>query len=500
MPLNILALDIGAESGRAILGRLDDGRLTLQEVHRFANGPVRLPTGLHWNALGLFNEIKTGLHLAGKRVAADRPAGARRAVRLAAVGLDTWGVDFGLLDGRGELLGDPFHYRDSRTDGMVEKAWALVGRDTIFEATGIQFMQLNSLYQLLALKRANSPALKAARTFLTMPDLFNYWLTGKKMGEFTIATTTQCYDPRACNWAMALLDQLGIPAHIFPEVVQPGTQLGGLLPWVAEETGLKGVQVIAPACHDTGSAVAAVPAAGPGFAFLSSGTWSLLGAELSEPVINAQTLAMNVTNEGGVAGTFRFLKNIVGLWIVQQCRHTWRLQGEDLSYDEITALAAQAEPFRSLIDPDWPEFLPHGDMPVRIAEFCRKTRQPVPESKGQMVRCALESLALKYRQTLELLESALGRRLEPLHIVGGGTKNKLLNQFAANATARAVVTGPVEATAIGNILVQALALGELSSLAEARAVVRASFPVETYAPQDTARWDEAYRRWLTLRI
>ena len=372
MPLNILALDIGAESGRAILGRLNDGRLELKEIHRFPNGPVRLPTGLHWDALGLFNEIKTGLHLANEEIASERSAGRRRAVKLASIGLDTWGVDFGLLDARGELLGDPYHYRDVRTDGMVEKAWSMAGRDTIFEATGIQFMQLNTLYQLLALKQAKSPALKVARTLLTMPDLFNYWLTGKKVSEFSIATTTQCYDPRAHDWAFSLLEQLGIPGQIFPEVVPPGTVLGGLLPWIAEETGLKGVKVIAPACHDTGCAVAAVPAAGRGFAYLSSGTWSLLGAELTEPVINAETLALNVTNEGGVGGTIRFLKNIIGLWIVQQCRHTWRLQGEDLSYDDITWMAAEAEPFRSLIDPDWPEFLPHGDMPARIAEFCRK--------------------------------------------------------------------------------------------------------------------------------
>ena len=498
MPLNILALDIGAESGRSILGRLNDGRLELKEVHRFPNGPVRLPTGLHWDALGLFNEIKTGLHLANEEIASERPAGRRRAVKLASIGLDTWGVDFGLLDARGELLGDPYHYRDVRTDGMVEKAWSMAGRDTIFEATGIQFMQLNTLYQLLALKRAKSPALKVARTLLTMPDLFNYWLTGKKVSEFSIATTTQCYDPRAHDWAFSLLEQLGIPGQIFPEVVPPGTVLGGLLPWVADETGLKGVKVIAPACHDTGSAVAAVPAAGQGFAYLSSGTWSLLGAELTEPVINAETLALNVTNEGGVGGTIRFLKNIIGLWIVQQCRHTWRMQGEDLSYDDITRMAAEAEPFRSLIDPDWSEFLPHGDMPARIIEFCRRSGQPIPETKGQFVRCALESLALKYRKTLESLEGVLGHRLDPLHIVGGGTKNKLLNQFAANATARPVIAGPVEATAIGNILVQAVALGELSSLDEARAVVRTSFEVTRYEPEETDRWAEAYARWSAL--
>jgi rhamnulokinase len=491
MPLNLLALDLGAESGRAMLGRLDHGRLEMKEIHRFANGPQRLPDGLHWDAMRLFSELKTGLRLAREEVGAHN---------LASAGLDTWGVDFGLLDARGDLLGNPFHYRDSRTDGMVEKACEIAGREAIFEATGIQFMQLNTLYQLLALQQAHSPALAAAQTFLTMPDLLNYWLTGRQVCEFSNATTTQCYNPRTRDWARPLLEKLGIPSRIFPEIVPPGTVLGELLPWVAEETGLAGMRLIAPACHDTGSAVAAVPADGANFAYLSSGTWSLFGAELPAPAINAQTLELNMTNEGGVGGTIRFLKNIIGLWIVQECRRTWQAAGEALSYDDITRLAAEAEPFRALIDPDWADFLKPGDMPARIAEFCRRTHQPVPESKGQFIRCALESLALKYRKTLESLEGVLGHRLDPLHIVGGGTKNRLLNQFAANAVARPVITGPVEATAIGNLLVQAVALGELSSLAEARAVVRASFDVAVYEPQEADRWAEAYARWCALKV
>jgi rhamnulokinase len=492
MPLNILALDLGAESGRAILGRLNGDQLELKEIHRFPNGPVRLPDGLHWNALGLFEQLKAGLRQARAEVG---PGG------LASAGLDTWGVDFGLLDARGDLLGNPFHYRDSRTDGILEKALGITGREAIFEATGIQFMQINSLYQLLALRQGSPATLEAAQTFLTMPDLFNYWLTGHKVSEFSNATTTQCYDPRAHDWARPLLEKLGIPTRIFPEIVPPGTLLGELMPWVAEETGLARMQVIAPACHDTGSAVAAVPAAQAGFAYLSSGTWSLLGAELPAPVINPASLALNVTNEGGVGGTIRFLKNIIGLWIVQECRRAWQTQaGVPISYDDITRLAAEADPFRSLIDPDWPEFLPPGDMPARIAEFCRRTAQPIPESKGQFIRCALESLALKYRKTLESLEGVLGQRLDPLHIVGGGTKNKLLNQFAANAIDRPVITGPIEATAIGNILVQAVALGELGSLQEARGVVRKSFEVERYEPQDVDRWSEAYARWNQLKL
>jgi rhamnulokinase len=496
MSPNILALDLGAESGRAILGRLHAGRLELKEIHRFANGPVRLSDGLHWDVLRLFRELKAGLRLAREEVGR---AG------LSSVGLDTWGVDFGLLDQRGDLLGNPYHYRDSRTDGMIEQACQLAGsspaegKQAIFEATGIQFMQFNTLYQLLAMRLNGAPALQVARTFLTMPDLFNYWLTGRQASEFSIATTTQCYDPRAGRWALPLLEKLGIPTRIFPEIVPTGSVMGALLPWVAEETGLTGVRVIAPASHDTGSAVAAVPAHNKDFAYLSSGTWSLLGAELPAPVINPATLALNMTNEGGVGGTIRFLKNITGLWLVQECRRTWAAQGEPLSYDEVTRLAAEAAPFRSLVDPDWPDFLKPDNMPARIAEFCKLTHQPVPETRGQIIRCALESLALKYRMTIESLERVLGHRLDPLHIVGGGTKNRLLNQFAANATGRTVIAGPVEAAAIGNILVQAIALGELASLAEARAVVRQSFDVAVYEPQEPARWDEVYARFCTLQ-
>ena len=486
--LNLLAFDLGAESGRAMLGQFNGERLRLSEAHRFPNGPVRLPDGLHWDALRLWTEIKRGLALAVQEHGAD----------LASVGLDTWGVDFGLLDRDGALISNPYHYRDSRTDGMLDEAFRRVPREQIFEHTGIQFMQINSLYQLLSMVIDRSPALDIAESFLTMPDLFNYWLTGRKFCEFSNATTTQCYDPRKGDWARPLLERLGIPTHIFPEIVPPGTILGELLPRVADEVGMDGLRVVAPACHDTGCAVAAVPAAGSNFVYISSGTWSLMGAELLEPIINEQSLASNFTNEGGVGGTFRFLKNIAGLWLLQECRRTWARQGEKLSYDDLTQMATEADPLQSIVDSDYGEFLRPGDMPARIRTFCQMTDQPVPQSKGAVVRCALESLALKYRWGLERLEEILGHRLEPIHIVGGGAQNHLLNQFTADATGRQVVTGPVEATATGNIITQAMALGHIASLEEGRQVVRNSFDVVTYEPTSQSKWEEAYARFLDV--
>ncbi len=483
-PHTYLAIDLGAESGRAILAALDDTRLSLTEVHRFANTPVRLPDGLHWDILRLWSEIKTALHIATHK----------HRVQLAGIGIDTWGVDYGLLDRTGALIGNPYHYRDSRTDGLVEESFKRLPRERIFDLTGIQFMQLNSLYQLFSMVVQQSPALPIAETFLTTPDLLNYWLSGRKACEFTMATTTQCYDPRQCGWSQPLLEALGIPFHIFPEVVQPGTVLGTVLPDIAEETGCGRVPVIAPACHDTGSAVAAVPAENQHFAWISSGTWSIMGAEASEPIVNAQSLKYNFTNEGGVNGTWRFSKNIMGLWLVQECRRTWARAGEELSYTEITQLAAGAEPFRSIIDVDADDFFQPGDMPARIQQYCARTQQPVPETRGAIVRCALESLALKYRWVLDRLEELLSYRLEPIHIIGGGTQNRLLNQLTADATHRSVVAGPIEATAIGNVLMQAIALGHLTSVDEARAVVRHSFKPATYEPRAAAEWDVAYER------
>lgn len=489
---NFLAFDFGAESGRALLGAFDGDRLTLADVHRFPNTPIRLPTGLHWNVLQLWQEIKQGIALAGKSLGGTPTS----------VGLDTWGVDFGLLDRSGVLVGLPYHYRDSRNDGMIEAACQVVPRAEIFGQTGIQFMQLNSLYQLLAMVRQDAPALDIAHTFLTIPDLFNYWLTGRKVCEFTNATTTQCYNPLEGAWAKIVVEQFGIPTHIFPEIVEPGTVLGDLSPAVGADIGLnRALPVVAPACHDTGSAVAAVPAVNPNFAWISSGTWSIVGAEVPNAVVNEQTLAYNLTNEGGVNHTYRLCKNVAGLWLVQECRRTWVQQGEEYSYAQLTEMAAQAAPFQAVIDPDHATFLkpsePGNDMPSRIQTRCQATGQPVPTSKGAIIRCALESLALKYRWVLEKLETILGHPLEPVHIVGGGTQNRLLCQLTADATRRQVVAGPVEATAIGNLIVQAIALGHLGSLAQGRELIRRSFEVITYEPAlDRSQWDEAYERLL----
>jgi rhamnulokinase len=487
-PHTYLAIDLGAESGRAILATLGDIQLSLTEIHRFANTPVRLPDGLHWDILRLWSEIKTALHIATHK----------HHVQLAGIGLDTWGVDYGLLDRTGALIGNPYHYRDSRTDGLVEASFRRLPRERIFDLTGIQFMQLNTLYQLFSMVVQQSPVLPIAETFLTTPDLLNYWLSGRKACEFTMATTTQCYDPRRCEWSKPLLEALGIPFRIFPEVVQPGTVLGTVLPDIAEETGCGRVPVIAPACHDTGSAVAAVPAESTHFAWISSGTWSIMGAEASDPIVNAQSLKYNFTNEGGVNGTWRFSKNIMGLWVVQECRRTWARAGEELSYAEITQLAADAAPFQAIIDVDADDFFHAGDMPARIQQYCVRTNQAVPETKGAIVRCALESLALKYRWVLERLEEMLGHRLEPIHIIGGGTQNRLLNQLTADAAHRSVVAGPIEATAIGNVLMQAVALGHLQSLDEARAVVRHSFKPETYEPHTSTAWNAAYEKLTNL--
>lgn len=476
---NYLAIDLGAESGRAIVGSLDGDKLTLAEIHRFVNGPVRLNDGLHWDVLRLWSEIKEGLS---------------KSKGIESIGLDTWAIDFALLDKNNSLLSNPFHYRDARTDGMLDEAFKRLPRAEIFSNTGIQFMQINTLYQLLAMSVQKSPLFEVAKTFVTIPDLFNFWLSGELTNEFTNATTTQCFNPLKRDWATPVLDAMEIPSHLFKPVTESGTQIGTLLPRLAEETSIGAIPVILPACHDTGSAVVAVPAKNEDFAWLSSGTWSIMGAEVREPCLTEKALEYNFTNEGGVFGTWRLCKNIMGLWLVQECRREWMRQGEEMSFAALTQLAAESEAFLSVIDPDDAGFLHPGDMPSRIQKFCAETNQVVPQTKGQIIRVALESIALKYRLVLERLEELTGKRFDPLHIIGGGTKNRLLNQFAADATGRTVVAGPVEATAIGNILMQAIGMKHLGSLAEAREVVCASFEPEIYEPNRKADWDEAYSR------
>ncbi len=453
----------------------------MQEVHRFSNNPVRLPEGLQWDVLHLWEEIKSGI-----------AASVKNGVRLDGIGLDTWGVDFALLDGNGALLTNPFHYRDARTDGMIDEAFRRMPRADIFANTGIQFMQINTLYQLLAMSIQKSALLDVAQTLVTIPDLLNYWLSGRITNEFTNATTTQCFDPNKRSWAIPVLDALGIPSRLFHSVTESGSVIGTLLPVVAEETRTGEIPVILPACHDTGSAVAAIPAQNQDFAWISSGTWSIMGAEVLNPVVNEKALEYNFTNEGGVFGTWRLSKNITGLWLVQECRRTWQHQGEDLTYDEITQLASTAKPFLAVIDPDDSVFLHPGNMPERIQKYCADTNQAIPQTKGEVVRVVLECMALKYRWVLERLEELSGKHHDPIHIIGGGTKNRLLNQFTADCTQRKVIAGPVEATAIGNILMQAIALGHLASLAEARTLIRSSFAPEVYGPNPNAGWDKAY--------
>ncbi len=505
-----LAVDMGASSGRHVAGLFDGDRLTLEEVHRFDNGPVGIGDRLHWDLLHQWENIQHGL----------RAAAAKYGDRIRSVGVDTWGVDFGLLGRGDELLGNPYHYRDSRTEEMIDRATKIVPREEIFAQSGLQFMRFNTLYQLLAMRLSKSPLLDAAESLLMMPDLFHWLLTGVKANEYTDATTTQFYDPRRKAWAIDLVKRFDLPTHILGEVVQPGTMLGQLRPSVAEATNLRDLKVVVPGTHDTASAVMAVPAASaptassrvsprrdprvserlahvserPDWCYISSGTWSLMGVESPEPIVNDKCLALNFTNEGGVGGTTRVLKNICGLWMVQECRRKWSQAGINYTWEHLAREADAAPSLVSLVNVDDDRFAAPGDMPEAIRGYCRETGQPMPEGAGAVVRCALESLALKYRQVLAMLEELVGGRIETIHIVGGGTQNRQLCQMAADACDRRVVAGPIEATAIGNVMMQAVAAGAVGSIAEARDVVRRSFSVEEYRPQNSAPWDAAHQR------
>jgi rhamnulokinase len=488
-----IGIDLGASSGRHVAGLFDGSRLTLDELYRFDNGPVTAAGRLHWNLLSQWQHVLAGL----------RAAKTKHGNHIASVGVDTWGVDFALLGRNDELLGNPVCYRDHRTDGMFEYAFSTVPRDQIFAHTGLQFMQINTLYQVLAMQHQNSPLLEIAETMLLMPDLFHWLLSGVKSVEMTNATTTQFFNPTKGRWATELFEQFKLPTRILGEVIQPGTKLGTLTSAVAEAIGLGQVPVVAPGTHDTASAVMAVPAASqpgirPDWCYISSGTWSLMGVEVPQPVINEKCLALNFTNEGGIGGTTRLLKNICGLWLVQECRRIWIESGKSYTWDHLTGSAAQAKPLASFINPDDPGFLSPKDMPAAIREFCRRTNQAVPGDEGVVIRCALESVAMQYRRVLGWLEELIGGRLETIHIVGGGANNRQLCQMAADACNRRVLAGPTEATAIGNLMMQAVAAGEVGSIAEAREVIRRSFTVEEFVPQNAGTWDEAYPRYLDI--
>ena len=480
-----IACDLGAESGRVMLGSLCDGRLVLEELHRFPNNPVTTDTGsLAWNVQGLFRELEVGLEKAS-----------RSGISISGISTDSWGVDYLLFNDRGEVMEPTFHYRDTRCEQGERNALSKVSWPTIFEATGIQSMAINTLCQLAA----ESPErLASASMILGIADGFNYLLSGVARFEESLASTTQLYDPRKKDWSDKLIEALGLPRGIFPDLCPSGTRLGKLQPRIARDTGLGDVEVLAGCSHDTGAAVAAVPAGSGDWAYLSSGTWSLMGVELGEPVLTERCRDMNLTNEIGFDRSVRLLKNIIGLWLVQECRRDWAVDGAPYDYTELTALAANVTPFRSLLNPADPRFVAPGDMTGRIASYCRETGQPAPEQPGEFIRCILESLALFYAQNLEKIQSVSGKSVSRLHVVGGGSRNELLNQFTANATGIDVLAGPAEATAAGNILIQAIATGNLPSLAAAREVVRNSTTLIQFDPKPDTYWREARRRFESL--
>lgn len=488
MKKQYLAFDLGASSGRAIIGTLDNGKITLEEVHRFPNGPIEINGGLFWNTLGLFNELKIGLAKA-----------VQSGANIEGIAIDTWGVDYALLDKNGFLAGQPRNYRDPRTDDAMPYAFKKMSSEKIYEATGIQFMSLNTIFQLVAASRDKDASLEIADKLLFTPNILTYFFCGDVSAEYSIATTSQLYNPSTKDWAWDVIDAMGIKRTLFPKITPSGTVVGTVRPALQEECKCGAIPVILVGSHDTASAVAAVPAKkGSSWAYLSSGTWSLLGLELDKPLVTEAARKANYTNEGGVGGKIRFLKNIMGLWLIQECRNEWKRQGTEYSFGEMVELAKKAEPLRSFVDPNAQDFVAPGDMPGRIAEYCRRTGQPVPETHGQIIRTAYESLAMRYRKTIIELESLAGIKLDVLHLVGGGCQNLLLNQFTADATGLKVLTGPIEATAMGNIAVQAMATGSIRDLDEARAIIAASTELGTYLPQDKAAWDAAYPRFTAI--
>jgi rhamnulokinase len=492
---NFIAIDLGAASGRVMLGRWTSGPngpfIHLRELHRFANGPVQVLGHIYWDVLRLWEEMQRGI----------RQYAAEYHEPLAGIGIDTWAVDFGLLDREGQLIGNPYHYRDSRTDGLPEEVDKIIPPQRLYERTGIQRLSLNTLYQLASMRMRSSAQLDQAHSFLLIPDLFHYWMTGRIAAEYTNATTTQFLDAADNRWAIDLLDDLDLPTAILPPVIQPGTILGNLLPQVRATVGLptgSTVPVVAVATHDTASAVAAIPGMDDRSAYISSGTWSLVGTEVQEPILTEQARLLNFTNEGGVMGTFRFLTNVAGLWLLQECRRAWNQEGKALTWMNLEALASEAPPMKSLINPDAPDFLHPPDMPAAINDFCRRTGQPQPTSVGEFARCCIDSLALRYRWVLEALEQLTDRHINTVRVVGGGSQNRLLCQLTADISGRRVVAGPVEATALGNIIVQALATGLLTDVQAGRRAVESSVRLSTFRPRPAHGHDQAFERFMQL--
>lgn len=486
MTKRVLAFDFGASSGRAIIGCFDGDKITLEEVHRFSNDPVSVGGTVYWDVLRLFYEIKQGI------------VKAKIAGGFDSIGIDTWGVDFGLIDSEGKLMENPVHYRDTRTAGLVEESFKTMPKEKLYGITGIQFMELNTLFQLISLKKNRPWMLERADKMLFMPDLFAYMLTGKMCAEYSIATTSQLIDLETKSWSEEILDAFGIKKSLFAPLVKPGTVLGELSKEICEECGVDPVPVISVCGHDTQSAITSVPCEDGNFAFLSSGTWSLFGTELDKPIVNETSMNINITNEGGFDDSTGFLKNIIGLWLIQESRRQWKREGEEYSYADLEKLALAAEPFKCFIDPDAPEFVPHGNIPERVREFCRRTGQYVPQTVGEVMRCIYESLAMKYRLTFEKLRECTKRDYPVIHVIGGGTKDGLLCQMTANSCDRTVKAGPIEATVMGNVAVQLMSDGSVENIGQARKIIADSSELKIFEPKDTGDWAKAYEDFLKI--
>jgi rhamnulokinase len=485
---HFLAFDLGASSGRAILGTLDQRKISLKEVHRFENSMLHIHGNFYWNVFSLFEEMKTGLSKCTSEMK----------IAPESIGIDTWGVDFGLLDNAGKLIGIPYAYRDNRNISAMDEVFRIIPKEEIYKLTGIAMWPFNTLYQLYAWKRDQSDALGIAKTLLFMPDIFNWLFSGVRSTDYTFASTSQLINPYTRNWESFLFDKLSLPLPIMNEIIEPGTAIGKLLPELSWQMNLKDLEVVAVGSHDTASAIVSVPATDNDYAYISSGTWSLMGIESEIPVISEKTLKYNLTNEGGVERKIRLLKNIMGLWLLQECRRVWSEKGKDFTFPDLVSMAQKAEPFMSIIDPDYMKFYNPADMIAEIKSFCTMTGQPVPSEPGQFVRIILEGLAFKYRMVLDQLREVTGKKLGKIHIIGGGSQNDLLSQFSANATGVPVITGPVEATAIGNLMIQAMAKGYVGSLDEIRNVVRKSFELKTFLPENQTEWEEAYKRFISI--